>query len=77
MPEDKKDIIEHLKRIEYLLAAILLGRKPNVKEVAKAIKVSDNTLTAIFPDKGKGKKSKVETNMSAESEKEQEENKYA
>ena len=59
MPENNKEIIEHLKRIEYLLAGILLGRKPNVKEVAKAIKCSDNTLTAVFPDKGKGKKVKT------------------
>lgn len=66
MPEDNKEVVEHLKRIEYLLAGILLGRKPNIKEVAKAIKVSDNTLTAIFPDKGKGKKEKVDSNNSIE-----------
>ena len=69
MPDDKKDIIEHLKRIEYLLAGILLGRKPNVKQVAKAIKVSDNILTSIFPDKkGRNKKQVVSTEVNNETE---------
>lgn len=80
MPEDNKEVVEHLKRIEYLLAGILLGRKPNIKEVAKAIKVSDNTLTAIFPDKGKGKKEKADSSSPVEAgsiQEEQEEHKDA
>lgn len=59
MYENNKEVIEHLKRIEYLLAGILLMRKPNLKEVAKAIKCSDKTLTAIFPERVKGKKEKI------------------
>jgi len=66
MPENNKEIVEHLKRIEYLLAGILLGRKPNIKEVAKAIKCSDNTLTSIFPEKGKGKKGKNDSGNTEE-----------
>lgn len=72
MPENNKEIVEHLKRIEYLLAGILLDRKPYVKEVAKAIKCSDNTITSIFPDRGKGKKEKTDSSNPTEAESTQE-----
>lgn len=51
MPDDNKEIIENLKAIKFLLAGIILKRNPNIKEVAKAIGCSDNTLTAIYPER--------------------------
>ena len=51
MLEKNKKIEEQLQDIKYLLAGILLGRNPNVKEVARIIGCSDKTLTKIYPDK--------------------------
>jgi len=56
MPKKNKEIQDHLQDIKYLLAGILLGRKPNLKEVAKIIGCSDKTLTKIYPDKKKNGK---------------------
>ena len=52
--EDKQ--IKELKKIQHLLAGILLKRNPNVKEVAKIIGCSDKTLTKLYPEKKRKKK---------------------
>jgi hypothetical protein len=45
MPKKKaKTAEEHLQILEYLLAAILLGRKPNVHQVAKVLGISHRKL---------------------------------
>ena len=51
MPKKIKDNEKRLETIEYLLAGILLGKKPNIKEVAKIIGCSDNVLTKLYPEK--------------------------
>lgn len=51
MPKKIKDIEERLQTLEYLLAGILLGKKPNVKEVAKIIGCSDKVLTRLYPER--------------------------
>lgn len=56
MPKKNKEIDDHLMDIKYLMARILLDRKPNVKEVAKIIGCSDNMLTELYPNKTKKKK---------------------
>ncbi|MDO8740356.1 MAG: hypothetical protein Q7J54_02140 [Candidatus Woesearchaeota archaeon] len=62
MPKKIKDNEKRLETIEYLLAGILLGKKPNIKEVSKIIGCSDNVLTKLYPEKkvkksgGKNKK---------------------
>ena len=56
MPKKTKTIEEHLQDIKYLLAAILLKKEPNIKEVARAAGCSDNKLTALFPEKSKKEK---------------------
>jgi len=56
MPKKIKTSEEHLQNVEYLLAAILLKKEVNIKQVAKVIGCSDNTLTALFPDKKHVKK---------------------
>ena len=58
MPKKSKTQEEHLQDIKYLLAAILLNKKPNIKEVAKAAGCSDKTLTKLFPER-KAKKIKM------------------
>ena len=56
MPIKNKTQEEHLQDIKYLLAGILLDKKPNIKEVAKVIGCSDKTLTKLYPErKGKSK----------------------
>ncbi len=47
---------KELKKIQYLLAGILLNRKPKVKEVAKIIGCSDKIITKIYPDRKNKKK---------------------
>jgi AraC-like DNA-binding protein len=56
MTENNKEIQKHLKEIKYLLAGILLNKKPNIKEVAKAAGCSDKTLTKLFPERKKNAK---------------------
>lgn len=51
MPKKIKDNEEHLQTIEYLLAGILLGKKPTVKEVSKIIGCSDKRLSKLYPEK--------------------------
>jgi len=53
MPEKNKGVEEHLRKIEYLLAGILLKKDSNLKQVAKIIKCSDKTLTKLFPERKK------------------------
>jgi len=55
MPKKNRQIEDRLKTIEYLLAGILLKKKPTLKEVAKIIGCSDKVLTKIYPSKKKGK----------------------
>lgn len=57
MTEKKDNIERELKKLQYLLAGLLLNKKPNIKQVAKVIGVSDKTLTKFYPEK-KGKKAK-------------------
>lgn len=56
MPKKNKELEDHLMDIKYLLAGILLNRKPNLKEVAKIVGCSDKTLTKIYPDKNRSNK---------------------
>ena len=51
MPKKNKEIEEHLLDIKYLLAGILLNKKPNIKEVAKVVGCSDKTLTNLYPER--------------------------
>lgn len=51
MPKKIKDAEERLKTVEFLLAGILLEKKPNIKEVAKIIGCSDKTLTKLYPER--------------------------
>lgn len=55
MPKKNKEIEDHLEDIKYLLAGILLDRKPNLKEVARVIGCSDKKLTKLYPKKVKKK----------------------
>lgn len=59
MVENKEHnkILNELKKIEYLLAGILLNKKTDIKKVAKIIGVSDKTLTKFYPER-KAKKKK-------------------
>ncbi|MDG6916951.1 MAG: hypothetical protein JRM85_05080 [Nitrososphaerota archaeon] len=60
LTEDQFASIEqHLRTIEIMLAGLLLGRKPKVKEVAKIIGVSDKTLSMLLPE-GKAEKKDTE-----------------
>ena len=52
LPKKVKTVEEHLEIIENLLVGIILKRKPNVKELAKILGVSDNKLTEMYPKKG-------------------------
>lgn len=52
-------IEQHLRTIEIMLAGLLLGRKPKVKEVAKIMGVSDKTLSMLLPE-GKAEKKDTE-----------------
>ena len=56
MPKKNKETEEHLQDIKYLLAGILLDKKPNIKEVAKIMGCSDKTLTKLFPENKKKQK---------------------
>lgn len=59
MPKKPKDVGDHLKTIEYLLAGILLKKEVGLKQVAKVIGCSDKTLTAMYPEKKKRSEKKV------------------
>jgi len=56
MPTKNNDIELELKKVQYLLAGLLLKRKPTVKEVAKIIGCSDKTITKLYPERSKEKK---------------------
>ncbi len=56
MPKKIRTVEEHLGSIEMLLAALILKKDVNIKQVAKVIGVSDSKLTEMFPDKKKGGK---------------------
>ena len=56
MPKKNRSVEDHLQSIEYMLAAILLKREPNIKTVAKLVGVSDNDLTDLFPVSNSRKK---------------------
>jgi len=58
MKEEKEHIKEELKRIQHLLAGILLKRTPTVKEVAKIMGCSDNVISKLYPEKKKKKNDK-------------------
>lgn len=58
MPKKNKDIEDRLKTIEFLLAGILLGKKADLKTVAKVIGCSDKTLTKLYPERKSNKKEK-------------------
>ena len=49
----KRTTEEHLRSIEFLLAALILKRDVDVKKVANIIGCSDKTLTDLFPEKRK------------------------
>jgi len=51
MPKKIKDSEDRLKTIEYLLAGILLGKKPTMREVAKIMGCSDSVLSELYPEK--------------------------
>jgi hypothetical protein len=52
IPKKKpKTTEEHLETVELLLAGLLLGRQPDVKQVAKVIGVSDKVLSALYPQR--------------------------
>jgi DNA-binding Xre family transcriptional regulator len=51
MPRKIKDAEERLQTIEYLLAGILLDKKPTLKELSKIIGCSDNILSKLYPEK--------------------------
>ncbi len=48
---DNEDIIKELKKIQYLLVGVLLNKKTDLKGAAKVIKVSDKTLTKLYPER--------------------------
>ncbi len=73
MPKLNKEVEDHLKIIEYLLAGIILKREPNIKEVAKIIGCSDTVLSAMYPGR-KLKNSKLKQEEDASSTKQIEEN---
>jgi DNA-binding transcriptional regulator YhcF (GntR family) len=52
---DKNNIEKELKKVQYLLAGLLLKRAPSVKEIAKIIECSNKTISKIYPDKKGGK----------------------
>ena len=60
LPKKVKTIEEHLEIIENLLVGIILKRRPNVKELAKIMGVSDNKITQMYPKKGEGEPESVE-----------------
>jgi len=62
MPKKNKEIEDRLKTIEFLLAGILLGKKTNLKNVAKIIGCSDKVLTKLYPEKKLDKKDKTKNN---------------
>ena len=51
MEKGNNTILNELKKIQYLLAGILLNKKTDLKGVAKIIKVSDKTLTKLYPER--------------------------
>lgn len=54
MPKKIKTQEEHLQTIEYLLAGLLLKKDVDVKKVAKIMRCSDKTLTALYPERKRG-----------------------
>ena len=56
MSKKNDPIIGELKKIQYLLVGILLNKKTDLKGVAKIIKVSDKTITKLYPERIKKKK---------------------
>jgi len=58
MTKNNDQIIKELKKIEYLLAGILLNKKTDLKKVAKIIGVSDKTLTKFYPERKQKKNDK-------------------
>lgn len=57
MSKNNDLIMKELKKIQCLLAGILLNKKTDLKKVAKIIGVSDKTLTKFYPER-KAKKKK-------------------
>ena len=47
----KKTPEDHLKIIQFLLAALILKKEMSLKQVAKVMGCSDKTLTAMFSEK--------------------------
>jgi predicted transcriptional regulator len=54
-PARVKTAEERLEAIEYLLAGMLLRRKPNVNEVAKILGIAPSKLVKLFPERKKPK----------------------
>ena len=54
-PKKESNLELELKKIQYLLAGVLLKRNPTVKEIAKIIGCSDNMITKLYPNKQKNK----------------------
>jgi hypothetical protein len=67
MPKKNKEIEDHLQDIKFLLAGILLNKRPNIKEVAKVIGCSDKMLTKLYPENNK-KKSRESKNGESKTE---------
>ncbi len=53
MPKKPKTTDDRLDITAYLLAGLLLKRKPNVNEVAKILGVAPSKLVEMFPEKEK------------------------
>ena len=51
MPKKIKDSEDRLKTIEFLLAGILLGKKPKVQEVARILGCHNSVLTKMYPER--------------------------
>jgi len=66
VPKKTKSTEEHLRTIELMLAGILLSQdsKPEVKKLAKLIRVSDKALSELFPQtrrEGQGREARTKT----------------
>jgi hypothetical protein len=66
LPKKTKTVEEHLEVIENLLVGIILKRKPNVKELAKIIGISDNRITEMYPKKGEVETEEIEATETGE-----------
>ncbi len=63
MPKKVKTVEEHLETIENLLVGILLKRRPNVRELAKIVGVSNEKITQMYPKrKGEEEAEELESN---------------